>query len=155
MQDAQTPQQALDIAAAATRQARAAAALPRWLPPVTGLLAGITIVMLCTAIDDGGDTVLTWIAGILGIASGVVYYKLAQSVRGFRHARGVIPLPLAWWKQEVVMLLAIFAIPTESLSYSGWGLWLRILPGVIVAGWIWYEQGRPWKSRPRTGSWEN
>lgn len=159
MQDAQTPQQALDIAAATTRQARAATALPRWLPPVAGLVAGSIVVLLNVAIDDGGDTPVTWIAVILGIASVVVYCKLVQRLRGIRNARGVTPRPVAWWKHEAVMVLIIVAVPTGNLAYSGWDLFLRILPGAVLGVWMWFELGRPWtapwKSRPRTGSWEN
>ncbi|MFQ6327258.1 hypothetical protein ACLMAL_14115 [Nocardia sp. CWNU-33] len=159
MQDAQTPQQALDIAAAATRQAHEAAAVPSWGPSVAGLLTALTVMLLDTAVEEDLSTVLTAILIIAAIATSFALLKVAFWMRATRRARGIIPRPPSQWKDEAVSWLAIVIVPCLALVHSGLGVWLRLLASVILGGWVWYSQSRPqtapWKTRPRTAPWKN
>ncbi|WP_167474959.1 hypothetical protein [Nocardia arthritidis] len=154
MHDAQTPQEALDIAAATTRQAKDATALPMWGPIAAGFMTALTVFLLSTAIDHSDDPLRASIFGIPGIASGFVYYKLLQWLRRTRRARGIMPLPQPSWKFYLVLILSIALMPPHGLESSRWDLWLQILSSAIMGGWIWFDQARPrltpWKAR-----WKN
>ncbi|WP_433729184.1 hypothetical protein ACQP0C_41010 [Nocardia sp. CA-129566] len=147
MQDAQTPQQALDIAAATTRQAHQAAALPSWVAVATGVFGGLGIAMLTMAGDYDMLGVIGWIAGI---ASLTVYSVLVWWLRRARRARGILPVPTKEWKQATVGLLVIVVVPMLGHANSGLYLGMSLLCGVIMGVWSWYEVARPW-----TTPWQN
>ncbi|MEV5649257.1 hypothetical protein AB0L57_13480 [Nocardia sp. NPDC052254] len=160
MQDPQTPQQALDIAAAATRQARGAAALLSWGPVAAGVFGGLAASLLCVAADAAMDSPLRWavvVPGIAGFVSGAVFYLLGRWLRHVRRARGIIPLPPAEWKQIVALLAVVLVV--VSLSSGSGSIWLRVLSGSILAGWIWFQLARPQigfgTRRPWTRAWKN
>ncbi|WP_194838949.1 hypothetical protein [Nocardia sp. XZ_19_369] len=152
MQEAQTPRQALDIAAATTRQAHEAAALPTWGPVAAGVFAGLFTGLLTTVNRLGIDDPRAWIAAIAGIASGLAYYTIARWLHRTRRARGLIPLPLAQWKQITVLALIVPTVPLLGLADQRMSGWLPLLCGLITGGWIWFELARPqtapWKTRP-------
>lgn len=147
----QTPQEALDVAAASTRQAREAAALPTWGPIAAGASGGLAIMLLCTVIEIGVVSPVGWGAGIAGIVAGVVYFRLLGWLRRVRRERGIIPLPLVAWKQDILLVVAILVVPPVGLSGSALGVGLWLLSAAVLGGWIWYSQARPrftwWKAR--------
>ncbi len=152
MQDAQTPQQALDIAATTTRQAHEAAAPPRWQPVAAGLSGALADLLLCTLVDDGIGRPFGWIILIGGIVSGSVYFRLAQQQRRTQRDRGIVPLPMVEWKQMVALLAVIMVVPLAGYALSGSHGRIRVASSVVLGGWIWFMQSRPrilsWKSRP-------
>ncbi|WP_157514033.1 hypothetical protein [Nocardia concava] len=151
MTEIQTPQEALDVAAASTRQARDAAALPTWGPIAAGVAGGLAVMLLCTVVEIGVVSPLGWGAGVAGIAAGVVYYRLLGWLKRVRRERGIIPLPLAEWKQNVLLIVVIMVVPPVGLAGSGLDVWLRLLSAAIMGVWIWFTQARPrftwWKNR--------
>lgn len=154
MQDSQTPQQALDIAAAATRQAHEAAALSRWQPVAAGVSGALAVLLLCTVIADGVGRPLGWGMLIGGICSGWVYFKLLQRQRGMQRDRGIVPLPMAEWTQIIAILVVTLVVPLVGFAVSGPAGWIRVVSSVALGGWIWFVQARPrilaGKSRPWT-----
>lgn len=159
MHDAQTPQQALDLAAATTRQAHDAAAVPRWRPIVAGLSAGITMMLLLTAMEDGLSILLTSVLVIAGIATGFVCYRVTRWIRETRSARGIVPRQPSEWTREIVTTVVILVVPFFAVEGSRFELWLRLLSGVLLSGWVWYDLARPrtdrWTKRLRTAPWKN
>ncbi|MFI1912694.1 hypothetical protein [Nocardia sp. NPDC020380] len=159
MREAQTPEQALDIAAAATRDANRAAALPGWAPVAAGVSGGLGAVLLVTVLDDGANNPLTWIEAITGIALVLAYLALVRWMRLTQLARGVLPTPVSQWKQEAVPIVVLLAVPMLGLAVAGLDGWRRVLTGAILGGWIWYVQARPqiaaWKQRSRTPPWKH
>ncbi|MFJ4654388.1 hypothetical protein ACIP5Y_24225 [Nocardia sp. NPDC088792] len=148
MHDEQTPQQALDIAAAATRRAHEAARVPGWAPASAGVLTALVLVLIDVAIGSDLGLVIRAIAAIAGIAAGIALFKVMSWIRATRRTRGVLPRPASrrqngaiWWLQQLV--------PFQ---------WAEILIDVIVGAWIWYTESRfhtPWKRRPRTAPKKN
>ncbi|MEU7143356.1 hypothetical protein ABZ942_28205 [Nocardia sp. NPDC046473] len=151
MHDAQTPQQALDIAAATTRQAHEAAALPSWGPFAAGAFAGLFVTLFGLAKVFGFDNPVAWAATAGAIASYGVYFAISRWLRRVRFARGLIPAPLAEWKFMVVLLLVLL-IPDFGLENLTVAALLQLLGGLIMGGWIWFAEARPktalWKIRP-------
>ncbi|MFJ4656943.1 hypothetical protein ACIP5Y_37245 [Nocardia sp. NPDC088792] len=135
MDDAQNPQRALDIAAAATRQAQEAASLPRWAPMLAGVLTGLFLVLMDATLWLNLGVALRSIAGIATIVTGIALYKVVSWMRATRRARGVLPLTPPQWQSNAV-----------------WGVFLLAPAGmlidVIVGAWTWYaESGRHTASR--------
>ncbi|MEU0501532.1 hypothetical protein [Nocardia sp. NPDC005998] len=158
MQEAQTPQQALDIAAATTRQAHEAAALPSWGPFAAGVFAGLFVTLLGLANALGFDDPIAWTAAIGAIASYAVHYAIARWLRRVRRARGLIPVPLAEWK-FIVALLVVLLIPDLGIGNPSLAAWLQLPCGLIMGGWIWFAQARPqtapWKTRRWIAPWKS
>ncbi|MFJ9371639.1 hypothetical protein ACIRRA_45660 [Nocardia sp. NPDC101769] len=152
MQDAETPQQALDIAAATTRHAHEAAALPSWQPVAAAVSGALANLLLCTLVADGIGRPLGWIILIGGIGSGWVYFRLVQRQRRTQRARGIVPLPMGEWKQNMALLVVILVVPLVGHASSGSDGWIRVASSVVLGGWIWFMQARPrilsWKTRP-------
>ncbi|GAB2451375.1 hypothetical protein GCM10027262_75710 [Nocardia tengchongensis] len=150
MQEAQTPQQALDIAAATTRQAHEAAALPSWGPIAAGVFAGLYVTLVGVAMVFELDDPIAWTAAIGAIASFAVWYAIVRWLRRVRRARGLIPVPLAEWKFMVVLVVALL-IPDFGFGNPRLGALLQLLAGLIMGGWSWFDQARPqiasWKTR--------
>jgi hypothetical protein len=153
MQDPQTPQQALDIAATTTRQAHEGAVLPRWQPIAAAVSGTLAALLLCTVISEGIGRPFGWILLIGGIGSGSVFFGLAQLQRRTQRARGIVPLPMVEWK-GIVGLLAVILVPQlvgYAISGSNGG-WVRVASSVVLGGWIWFNLERPrilsWKTRP-------
>lgn len=156
MQDAQTPQQALDIAAAATRHAHAAAAVPRWGPVTAGVLTALTMLLIETVIEDNLSLVVRATLVVAGIAVIGADFKVLWWMRDLRRARGVIPREPSPWKDEAVWWLALVIVPCLVWVNSEYRLWPRLLTSLILGGWIWYVAARPsWKSRLRSAPWKN
>ncbi|MEU6586514.1 hypothetical protein [Nocardia sp. NPDC046763] len=144
MHDAQTPQQALDIAAAATRQAHEAVAVPKWGPMTAGLLSALFVVLIHAVFEDGLGMVLRAILLATTIAVMVALYKLVRWMRDLRRARGVIPRSSQM--NQAVALLWLF-LPD-------------VLAAPMLGRWVWHDQAaRPramsWKSRLRTPRWKS
>lgn len=148
MQDAQTPQQALDTARTATRQAHDAAAPPGWVPIAAGVLFGLTAVLISTAFDDRTSTPVVW-AGVF--AFGSVSVALGWWVSRMARARGIVPRPwalqpVAEWKQ--ILLLVLQPLPVGALTALGVdNVWWRLAAGVAAGGWIWFGLSRQWPAR--------
>ncbi|MFI1918134.1 hypothetical protein [Nocardia sp. NPDC020380] len=141
MHDAQNPQQALDIAAAATRQAQEAASLPRWAPISAGVLTGLFLVLMDAVFWLNLGVVLRSIAVIAMIVAGIALYKVTSWIRATRRARGVLPVPPPRWQNNTMSGLLqvigpfLFA-PAEMLIDA------------IFGAWIWFtESGRHTTSR--------
>ncbi|MCP9620810.1 hypothetical protein FOH10_25655 [Nocardia otitidiscaviarum] len=98
----QTPQQALDTAAAATRQAHEAAAVPRWGPVAAGVLTALAMLLIETVIEDNLSLVVRAILVVAGIAIIVANFKVLWWMRDLRRARGVVPREPSPWKDEAV-----------------------------------------------------
>ncbi|WP_405166764.1 hypothetical protein OG203_17675 [Nocardia sp. NBC_01499] len=151
MQEAQTPQQALDVAAAATRRAHEAAALPTWGPFAAGVFAGLFVTLFGLALLLGFDDPIKWTALIGAIASFAVYYAIVRWLRRVRRARGLIPVPLAEWK-FLVVLIVVLIIPDFGHGNQSLTAWLQLPCGLVMGGWMWFAQARPngalWRMRP-------
>ncbi|MEU6559423.1 hypothetical protein [Nocardia nova] len=144
MNDAQSPVDALDIAAAATGQARRAAAVPHWAPPVGGLLLGGALTLLYTPLLDARIGIPA------AIALGCVLLALMTWLSRRWKTIGVVPRqryqqPAQRWKQillfAIVVLLPGFvgaAVKEQTGSY--W--WVFIPFGIIVCGWGWFALAR-------------
>ncbi|MCC3312339.1 hypothetical protein [Nocardia africana] len=143
MHDPQTPQQALAIATATTRQAHAAAALPRWHPVAAAVTGALAALLLCTVISDGVGGPVGWIVLLGGIGSGCVYFRLVQQQRGIQRARGVVALPMAEWKEFAALLAVLLVVPLVGYAVSGSDGWVRVVSSVVMGGWIWFAQARP------------
>ncbi|MVU81227.1 hypothetical protein GPX89_28780 [Nocardia sp. ET3-3] len=143
MQDAQTPQQALDIAAATTRQAHEAAALPRWQPIAAAVSGALAAFLLCTLVADGIGRPFGWIILIAGIGSGCVVFGFARRQRRLQRVRGIVPLPMAEWKQNVALLVVILAVPLIGHATSMPDASTRLASSVVLGAWIWFMQSRP------------
>ncbi|RJO79166.1 hypothetical protein D5S18_02115 [Nocardia panacis] len=143
MQEAPTPQQALDIATATTRQAHEAAALPRWEPVVTAALGALASFLLCMLVADGIERPFGWMILIGGIGLGWMYFRLAQRQRRTQRARGIVPLPMVEWKQIMGMLVVILVVPLAGHAVSGSDGGIRIASSIVLSGWIWFMQARP------------
>ncbi|MFB8278494.1 hypothetical protein [Nocardia colli] len=158
MQEAPTPQQALDIAAATTRQAHEAAALPTWGPAATGVFAGLFVTLLGVANVREFDDPIAWTLTVAALASMAVSFAIGRRMRRLRRARGLVPRPLAEWK-FIVVLLAVLIVPGISLGNPTLTVGLQILCGLIMGGWIWYDGARPqtasWKFRRWIARWGN
>lgn len=141
MHDAQNPQQALDIAAAATRQAQEAASAPRWAPVSAGVLTALFLVLMDAALWLNLGVALRSIAGIATVVTGIALYKVVSWMHATRRARGVLPLAPPRWQSNAVWWVFL-------LAPAG------MLIDVIVGAWTWYaESGRHTasrKMRPRT-----
>ncbi|WP_405492209.1 hypothetical protein [Nocardia sp. NBC_00511] len=143
MQDSQTPQQALDIAAAATRQAHEAAALSRWQPVAAGVSGALAVLLLCTVVEDGVGRPLGWVVLVGGICSGWVYFTLVRRQRGIQRDRGIVPLPMAERTQIIAILVVTLVVPLVGFAVSGPAVWIRVVSSVVLGGWIWFVQARP------------
>ncbi|WP_063065604.1 hypothetical protein [Nocardia violaceofusca] len=154
MYDAQTPQQALDLATATTRQAHEAAALPRWQPVAAAVTGALAVLLLCTAIADGVGGPFGWIVLIGGIGSGCAFAVLLQKQRRTQRARGVVPRPPAEWKQNVALLVVLLVVPLAGYAMSGSDGWIRVAAGVVMGGWIWFTQARPRILSRETRPWK-
>ncbi|KZM74366.1 hypothetical protein [Nocardia terpenica] len=147
MNDVPTPQDALDIASAATRQARTAPAMPRWVPPVGGLLAGGGVFMVNLALHSGGDRNPYLLAA--GAAAIVGFYVITrllyrQWLNGGVMPRSATEEPVQPWKQWAMYWLPMFFICFVGQLMTGW---LVIPFGLIVGGWMWFQLARrrmPW-----------
>ncbi|ATL68741.1 hypothetical protein CRH09_23680 [Nocardia terpenica] len=145
--DVPTPQDALEIAAAATEQARTAPAMPRWVPPVGGLLAGGAIVMIKLAprSDDGVHPFFV-VAALAAIA--VLYGITTRLSRAWLDG-GVVPRsareePVERWKQRAMYWLPLIFFCFLAPLVTGW---LVVPAGLIGGGWIWFQLARrrtPW-----------
>ncbi|QIS21026.1 hypothetical protein [Nocardia terpenica] len=149
MNDVPTPQDALDIASAATEQARTAPAMPRWVPPVGGLLAGGTIVMIKLAprSDDGVHPFFL----VAALAAITVLYVITNRLSREWLNSGVMPRsaheePVERWKQRTMYWLPLVFFCFLAPLMTGW---LIIPAGLIAGGWIWFQLARrrvPWAS---------
>ncbi|WP_327142756.1 hypothetical protein [Nocardia sp. NBC_01327] len=158
MHEAQTPQQALDIAAATTRQAQEAAALPSGGPFAAGVFAAVFSTMLgLTTVFDFDDPI-TWAAAAGAVASGLMCFATVRWLRRVRRARGLVPVPLAQWKFTVI-LVVVLVVPVFGFGNPSVAVGLQVVAGVILGGWVWFEQARPqgmpWKTRRRIASWRS
>ncbi|MFD6162565.1 hypothetical protein ACFWF7_03110 [Nocardia sp. NPDC060256] len=151
MQEAQTPQQALEIAAATTRQAREAAALPSWGPFAAGVFAGLFGTLFGLAVVFEFDDPIAWTALAGSIAAYAAHFAVTRWLRRVRQARGLIPAPMATWKFMVVLIIVLL-IPDSGFGNPSLTIWLQVLAGLIMGGWIWFAEARPktalWKIRP-------
>lgn len=153
MREQQSPEQALDIAAAATRDANRAAAVPGWAPVAAGVSAGLGDVLFVTVLDDGANNPHTWIEAIAGIALVLAYVALVRWMRLTQLARGVLPTPVPQWKLQAVPIVVLVAVPMLGLAIAGLDVWRRILTGVILGGWVWYVMARPQIAARMTRLW--
>ncbi|MFE9580974.1 hypothetical protein ACFYO1_31680 [Nocardia sp. NPDC006044] len=140
------------MATAATRRAHAATSLPSWGPVAAGAAGGIAAFLLCTAIDDSGSILVRAILAVAGIAVGAVYFRLLRWLRDVRRARGILPLPIAEWKQNTMVILVVAITP---IGLGGLGIWLQLVPSAIIGVWIWFVQARPRISVGKLRSWQN
>ncbi|MFF2554569.1 hypothetical protein ACFVUS_26450 [Nocardia sp. NPDC058058] len=149
MHDMHTPEQALEIAAATTRQAHEAAELPTWGPVAAGVLAGLGVALLCAAEADfiSGFSWIAWIAGTTSIAAALMVSRWLGKVR---RDRGLVPAPVSEWKLLLVVVVLAPSVPMLGLAFPAWYGLLCGVAGVIAGGWIWMTQ-----ARPRTMPWIN
>ncbi|MEV6773410.1 hypothetical protein AB0N05_32740 [Nocardia sp. NPDC051030] len=141
MSEALTPQEALDIASNTTQRAQAAPATHWWAPPVGGLLAGLTVPLIVTAIPDIPANLLLLVAGTV---TGAAYFILVGRVMQTWRSGGVMPRayfqePVQPWKQLVAFELPPLLLGGLCASLNGW---MSILGGVLIAGWVWYQLAR-------------
>lgn len=150
--DAQTPRDALDIAAAATRQARRAAAVPGWAPPVGGLLLGGALTLLYTPLLDSRIGIPA------ALAVGCVLIALLTWLSRRWKTVGVVPRqryqqPGQRWKR-VLLFAMLTLLPTfvgsEVKEQTGSYWWVFIPFGIIMCGWGWFAL-----ARVQAATWRN
>ncbi|WP_327151319.1 hypothetical protein [Nocardia sp. NBC_01329] len=145
MQDAQTPQQALDIARTTTRHAREAAAPSGWIPFAAGAFGGLTAVLTSTAFGDGASNPAIWVGAIV---SGSVFVALVWWLSRTARARGIVPRslteqPVVQWKQSLLLVLPPLLIGAVAALGVDSGWW-RLVTGVVLGGWLWFGLSRRW-----------
>ncbi|MFB8003911.1 hypothetical protein [Nocardia sp. NPDC056000] len=154
MQEAQTPQQALDIAVTTTRKAHAAGALPGWQPVAAGVSGALAALLLCTLVADGIGRPLGWLILIGGISLGCAYFGFMQWQRRTQRTHGIVPLPMAEWKQITAILVVSLLVPLVGFAVSGPDGWVRIASSGVLGGWIWFHQARPRILSGKTWPWK-
>ncbi|MEV6072348.1 hypothetical protein AB0L82_37900 [Nocardia sp. NPDC052001] len=151
MHDMHTPEQALEIAAAATRQARDAAELPTWGPVAAGLLAGLGVALFGVAEAQIDFTSALNLIGLIGgTLSLAAFFAVSRWLARVRRERGLVPAPVSMWKVILVVVVLAPMVPMLGLAFPALYGWLCGLAGVIAGGWIWMTQ-----ARPRTMPWIN
>ncbi|MET9534183.1 hypothetical protein ABZY02_27075 [Streptomyces sp. NPDC006649] len=109
--------------------------LPRWVPPVCGVMFGAAVVLQG---PNGGMSGLT--APLIGLALALGAYALIVAIRA-RQGAPRRPGSAAPWITTVV---AAGALSTSSLNSSNTSelRWLYVASGAVVAGIVWYRLQR-------------
>ncbi|WP_306357356.1 MULTISPECIES: hypothetical protein [unclassified Nocardia] len=149
MNAAPTPQDALQIAADATEQARRAPAMPGWVPPVAGLLGGSGLVLFNLGQPARSETnielTLTGTALLLTLAALMAWLHFTQRNDGVR-PRAMWQRPARRWARVSVFLVPILFGAIVGTSLEGGPL---IPFGMAMGGWIWFvlarQRGIPWR----------
>ncbi|MBF6096712.1 hypothetical protein [Nocardia cyriacigeorgica] len=142
-----TPQEALLIAATSRDRARRSSTVPRWMPPVAGLVGGGGIGLVYLGLFGPRIDPAPFAAGI---ALTLLSVGLAGWLsRSWRDA-GVMPRrrtdePVQRWKQ-----IAAFAVPVGLTvavgqylgSHTGGLRWMCLPLGLLFGCWLWFALAR-------------
>jgi len=145
--DAPTPQEALNVALAATERAQSARARPRWALPLIGLLVGGDVTLVHTALPSDGPTnkVLLAVALVLAL---MLFGLLARFKRAWKAAAGIVPRslydqPVQEWKRLALLFVSLTLCTFAAGLLSGW--MYNIPSGLVYGGWTWFALAR-WRA---------
>lgn len=138
-----TPQEQLSIASAAMGQARRASVVPRWAPPIVGILGGIAISLVYMGLFPPQAIDVPLFAA--GVALSCVLLGLHAWLTGVWRKSGVVPRllveqPTQRWKQVLLFVVpvAVVSVLGSYLGRQTGSQWMFIPFGVAFGGWLWF-----------------
>lgn len=128
--------------------------MPRWAPPVAGLLGGGGITLMYMALFGPAIDLNVLVAGIVValMFAGLVAWLRRAWKRGGVIPRTVMPPLESWW--QIVLFMVVVTTVTGVGSFLGGQTgslrWLFVPFGLLIGGWFWFALA--W---PRAGACRN